>query len=418
MMDVVLQSINFVISTLCIVLIGEWTFHWMVKDKKKYLVVGILYVMTLLICAVGYTSIWSFPLYYIVQVWMLLYLCELNGKSKLLRIISLTFISGFVEATFQFLFGLFLQVPLGQLERLLCALLTLLFFVCVCRSKFYGEFAGALGNLSDRKYLLLLVLVILSMFVMSLGQEVTGRFENDRILNLFRILAVADLFIVAGVVILFAYENNRKLQLEELLKLRQDFCDTLYEKDQEMRSFRHDTANHLGMLYLLLEQEKVEEAKEHLGRLTGELEKATLKKIHMGDDLLDALLTLMAQKAQAQGITLEISGVLESTCRLQAYELCTILFNAIQNAIEACRLAGGAKKVTVKVLSHQNTLYVTVINPATEEMYRLIQNERTGKEDPDNHGFGVRKIKSTVKRLNGTVDYNYEDGKVILEICL
>ena len=126
----------------------------------------------------------------------------------------------------------------------------------------------------------------------------------------------------------------------------------------------------------------------------------------------------MAQKAQAHGITLEVSGVLESSCRLQPYELCTILFNAIQNAIEACRLADGAKKVTVKVLSHQNTLYVTVINPATEEMYHLIQNERTGKEDPDNHGFGVRKIKSTVKRLNGTVDYNYEDGKVILEICL
>ena len=66
----------------------------------------------------------------------------------------------------------------------------------------------------------------------------------------------------------------------------------------------------------------------------------------------------------------------------------------------------------------EKTLYCTVENPATEEMYRQIQLEETSKADKENHGYGVGNIRRAVKRLNGELEYHYKDGIIKLEIYI
>ena len=61
---------------------------------------------------------------------------------------------------------------------------------------------------------------------------------------------------------------------------------------------------------------------------------------------------------------------------------------------------------------------VSIMNPATYEQFRSLQKEQTSKADADNHGYGVRKIKEVVKQINGTLEYSFKDGQVILDVYI
>ena len=230
---------------------------------------------------------------------------------------------------------------------------------------------------------------------------------------------------ITGIVISLVVEGQQKKyyveqnQLkEEYIRTQQDYYKMIYEKDKEMRSFRHDVANQIGLLQMLVEQGKMEEAKQQLIGISHDFHRATVQKIQVGNEMLDAILSMMNQKAVEKGVKLEISGELQNESRHNVYELCTIFTNAINNAIEACCKLDKEKKVQVKLVEHNQSLCCIFENPANEVMYQAVLEEKTTKEDAENHGHGVKNIRRAVERLEGEMEYRYEDGKIRLEIML
>lgn len=50
--------------------------------------------------------------------------------------------------------------------------------------------------------------------------------------------------------------------------------------------------------------------------------------------------------------------------------------------------------------------------------YDSILARKTTKDDENNHGLGIDIIDHTVKQLNGTYEYRYENGHIILDIYI
>ena len=185
-----------------------------------------------------------------------------------------------------------------------------------------------------------------------------------------------------------------------------------------MRSFRHDVANQLGMLQLLLGQGDLEGARTQLESINNDYDLASFQKIYVGDEMLDAVLSMMKQETDKKGMRLDVIGRIESEKRYNSYELCAIFSNAIRNAIEACEKIGSKGPILVNILEKKETLLCTVENPATEEMYQQIQQGKTTKDDNENHGYGVGNIRRAIKRLDGELEYRYKEGRIILEMYI
>lgn len=427
MADTVLEWLYYICAIVCMVSVGEWTYHWTTRDVKRWLVAGGIYVFGFVLCIVLFPNIFiSSNIFYAIEILAWAIICEAGFKDKMGKIVALSLGVGVVEA----IVSVFIDILLGQIlglaeAKVLRIIFAFLFLYGLKRQKWYCSIVSYVENLSKWKKALVFIVVILGTVVAAYGQAVNIMLNNREATVFFKVLITINMVTVMLVVIWFIIENHQKKYYveqnhlkEEYIRMQQDYYRTVYDKDREMRRFRHDVASQIGMLQLLLERNEVDSAREQLNRICQDFSQATFQKVQVGNEMLDAVLSMMHQRALEKGIKLKVVGEVQGQRGYDVYELCTIFSNAISNAIEACQRMEGEKDISVKISVHNQTLCCVFENTATEDMYRAVQNGETTKDDKENHGYGIQNIRRAVERLNGSMEYQYKDGKLGLEIYI
>ena len=120
--------------------------------------------------------------------------------------------------------------------------------------------------------------------------------------------------------------------------------------------------------------------------------------------------------------TCESKGYTTHTCKncgdgIADSDLCAILSNALDNAIEGSR---GSAPCTIRVHAHRKPLglTLTVRNPVTERVDLRAGNVRTKKQDKQNHGFGVANIRRAAEKYGGFVKLGCTDTEFTITIGL
>jgi len=420
----VMKCLYYILCMVCMVLVGEWTYHWTVRDWKKFVLAGVIYAAGFVYCIVlGHNGITLF-FYFEILAWVLI--CKGRWIERTIKVIIIASVVGFVEGIMAFVSTAVLN---GRIEQesvqLLQIVLTLVICVITVKRRWYQNVVIYMESVSKLRKILIVGVIILGVEIASFGMSLQILSEYSGATSVFSILITLELCLITGIVISLVVEGQQKKyyveqnQLkEEYIRTQQDYYKLIYEKDKEMRSFRHDVANQIGLLQMLIEQGKMEEAKQQLTGISHDFHQAAVQKVQVGNEMLDAILSMMNQKAVEKGVKLEISGELQNESRHNVYELCTIFSNAINNAIEACDMLGREKTVRIKLMEHNQSLCCIFENPANEVMYQAVIEGNTTKEDAENHGHGVKNIRRAVERLEGEMEYRYEDGKIRLEIML
>lgn len=427
MLYTVMEWVYYVCCMVCMVCVGEWTFHWTVKNWKRFAVAGVIYAIGFACNLIQSDSNIPFALlFYVGEIvaWMLI--CEGGFRNRLFKIMIIFYGVGIVEEGFRVLLELLLvNGAAEEMIHLLEILLTMGCFAIITRQSWYQKLIKYFRVLSRREAILVLWIIVGGIFIIGIGNMMQDVLQESGFIWLFRVTITFELLLVGGIVARLAWESNQKKYYleqnalkEEMLHTQQEYYQSIYEKDKEMRSFRHDVASQLGLLRILLEKGEIERAKEQLLSVHREFEQASFQKIQVGDEMLDAILSMMKQKAVEKNVRLDIHGKIESTKQYDTYELCTIFSNAIKNAIEACEKMKKEDVVLVKILEKPDTLYCTIENPSTEEMYHRALKQESSKIDTENHGYGVENIRRAVQRLGGEMEYRYNEGKLILEILI
>ncbi len=418
------EVIYFIFSMLCMVLIGEWTYHWTVKEPRKLIFAGLLYAFALLSKFVLFPKL--FGIFYILELVVWFMICEGKWTRKLLNIIMLYFLIGFVDSFIDiFMDTMINNIFMDRIMDFLRLGVVVVMFYIICRTRWYHKIIKYMNSVSVGEGLLIMLVLTFSTAIAVLGDMLHEEFNDVRGIMIFRVTIAIAFGAIFGLIVWLVIESyQKKFYVEknalkdEVIHAQHAYYEMLCEKDREMRGFRHDMVSQIGLLQMLLERDNVAEAKEYLNRIHQEFEQASFHKIHVGEERLDAILSMMNQRALEKGILLEISGELEQRIELDIYELCTIFSNAINNAMEACDRLEDDKNIAIKLLNHTQTLCCRFENTATEEMYQNILSKETSKVNKNEHGYGVRNIRNAVERLKGSMEYQYQDGKVILEIFI
>ena len=80
------------------------------------------------------------------------------------------------------------------------------------------------------------------------------------------------------------------------------------------------------------------------------------------------------------------------------------------------RIQNKEKVIHVSILEHERTILFRFVNFATDEMYEALKQNRSTKEDNQNHGFGAENIRMAVEKNGGDLEYHYNNENLILEI--
>ena len=169
----------------------------------------------------------------------------------------------------------------------------------------------------------------------------------------------------------------------------------------------HDLHNHLGVLRRLLTQGKDEEAVAYLDALQAPLKNLS-STCWTGDDTVDYLINSKAALAESLGVRFEAAVEFPRFTTLRGADLCAILGNLLDNALEAAQQVNAGPFVRLKIRRIQQMLVIKVENsaqpPAVED--GVLRSRKAGVL----HGWGLNSAQTAAERYDGLVQTEYADG--------
>ncbi|MCR5214283.1 MAG: GHKL domain-containing protein [Eubacterium sp.] len=121
---------------------------------------------------------------------------------------------------------------------------------------------------------------------------------------------------------------------ESYLKAELEYIEQYKRTQNETRAFRHDIINNLSLTNMMLDEGNVDGASSHLKQLLGNV-KALSPSIITGDEMLDCIVSMKADKMLEKGIDFSMDGVIDGGLGMTPMDVCSIFANALDNAIEA-----------------------------------------------------------------------------------
>ncbi len=215
---------------------------------------------------------------------------------------------------------------------------------------------------------------------------------------------------------MFGKRANRRIEAyqRELLKTHFLEVDNMYRK---MRGWRHDYRNHIQVLKSYTEGGDLEAIAKYLDLLEADLYTVDTV-IKTGNPMADAILNSKIALASDRKIRVEADAHIPVLLSISAVDLCTVIGNLFDNAIEAsAQLPEEKRVIRVYMDVKGNQLYISFLNFTSSGKLLKIGNIFKSTKGGE-HGLGLGRIDDVVKRLGGYLSRNSEEGAFTTEILL
>lgn len=281
-----------------------------------------------------------------------------------------------------------------------------------------------------------LVLPLRIGLALTFGLGLLGIWAWTKALNWQRLLLVSALFVTLTFVPLLPLEIALVLlsflTLDQVLLTVQKRFDLSSEAFQrslmashyqevkdiylQMRGWRHDYHNHLQSFKSYLAQGQVEELGDYLNELEAELDSIdTLVK--SGNTMVDAILNSKLSLARKHEIDLNVKVAVLAALPISDVDLCVILGNLMDNAIEACRqIPLGERWLRLYLDTQGEQLYLSIQNAAKEILDFNERNYISTKRG--DHGLGLKRVSLLVEKYQGFLNLQNEPGIFAVEVSV
>jgi sensor histidine kinase regulating citrate/malate metabolism len=197
------------------------------------------------------------------------------------------------------------------------------------------------------------------------------------------------------------------------------YIDQYKKKQTETRAFRHDINNQLSITQMLLEEGHTQDAKDHIRDMLGSISSLSPQYV-TGDDMLDIIISMKADKMKEKNIRFTLDGVVDGGLNLKPMDKCSIFANVLDNAIEAAS-ACEDPFISFNIKKADRFFVIKVINSASSKIDTeklLSSTGYTSKRDKDHHGFGLMNVRRAVEDNNGMLKAESDANTFMLTIML
>ena len=280
----------------------------------------------------------------------------------------------------------------------------------------------------------LLICVLLRIIMITIEDNIPEMLYNRYpmlIVVLPAILFLSLLSILYGVKLFqdMVYRNKAKSEkviLKNQISNMQEHMEEMERIYSEIRGIKHDMKNTISVIQQLSVEEN-SGLQEYLFDLSQTFDRLDIR-FRTGNTVADTLLTMKYHEAVRMIPDLIIDAdklVFPSVLKIHSYDIGIILGNAVDNAIEACRKLkekepGADAFIRFASLQKGNLLILKVENSFDGKLTQKPQAEFpiTDKPDKENHGMGLRNIKNTVEKYQGTMDFKVRNRVFILSMMM
>ena len=198
--------------------------------------------------------------------------------------------------------------------------------------------------------------------------------------------------------------------------LLQKYCDEVESMYKKMRGWRHDYHNHIQALQASMALGKYEEVNEYLRELNDDLTQVDTT-IKTGRVMIDAILNGKLNIAAQNEIAVNAKAKIPEGTPVTDVDMCAIIGNLLDNAIEENKRLPQENRFLRIYIGQKNTqLYLAFTNAAGKKRDKrrsLFLSSKGGQ-----HGLGLVRVESLVKKYGGLFSADSEDGGFTAELLI
>ncbi|WP_336760027.1 ATP-binding protein [Paenibacillus sp. USHLN196] len=260
-----------------------------------------------------------------------------------------------------------------------------------------------------RYYLLFLIVPIITIYQIN----VASIYSEKNIFYVFSVLG--SLFL--NVFIVYVFDNMvEKVQLAHAnaqLQRQMDHQDANYEKTvhsfKNIKSIIHDINQQFLYIDECIKRNELAAAGDHIKSTLNTIEGA-YQRVNSGNLVIDALVTNTLAMGQANGIKIDTKIQLHSQhVQIDRYDLCVVLGNMLDNAIEASKKVRQAEDryILIAIHSTASALVIQIMN----EVEQPIVDLKSEKPNPEYHGIGLTNISRMCEKYGGHMNIEHQHRK-------
>jgi len=226
------------------------------------------------------------------------------------------------------------------------------------------------------------------------------------------IYVVSVTYLIVNIIVFVLYELiNKEAEKNYMLMAKQNKYEMTEQHNHQIleiysnvREWRHDYANHMQLIMSLLEnpEDKAENNKKAVDYIKNLDKKITESSsiVSTGNYIADAIISAKMALAHSFDINFEYKSSLPDILPIDETDLCVLLSNLLDNAIEACCKVEDNRYIHLKFTVIKTQLEITLKNSADGKYIREQGVFKTTKRG-GLHGIGMRHIASIVEKYNG-----------------
>ncbi len=231
-------------------------------------------------------------------------------------------------------------------------------------------------------------------------------------------------FAIAAFYFVFVLLYYAEMQKQAIIQSERDMLDTqlrhaqtefasLRQMQQNAAAYRHDMRHHFALLQGLASEERIDEIREYLRTAQSDMDAITPIRF-CDNETVNLILSAFAAKAKQSEILFRVEVNLPDSLPFSDTELCSLLSNALENAIKATENIADSNERHIKLYMYfkNNKLCIDIRNSYQTEP---IFHDGLPVSKEQGHGFGTKSMVRIVENHGGVCRFLVKDGWFIFQ---
>ncbi len=272
-----------------------------------------------------------------------------------------------------------------------------------------------------RDYKSLAVFVVLEMLTgeMLFNNRIMASFIHGEYI-LFSTIVFTCLFSILAAIIFYKGYKDMQYQQHisdinfEMLKRQYETIQKMYTKK---RMLLHDSVHQDVLILEYLQDGKYREAQTYFEKKIAATKKKS-KNRYTGIEVLNLMLNYEIEQAEEKAIRVKCA-VEAYHCPVDETELCIIIGNLFDNAIEAVKdLPDEQRQIDFSIQNPNGIFRIEITNPYEGERRKVEHHYlTTKKENTEMHGLGLMSVQKIVEKYDGYIEIIDENQKFKITIA-
>lgn len=418
MIDSILKSVRALVEFLVILLSYRQIFNaTVVKNKYKIIAVGVPMGVCYFVNAYFQLNMLYTLIGAIYAILIPIFLLEGNKKKWLCLYPTIMLLASMMSMAISYAVAFVFSIPVVHVyyNTYLSCTVDVIFMFLLLIGYFYTKKKQASRSkdfkISPIVYLIMTIGELAFTLLLGAMQFYTEHHQvEDNMVNAIGFV-IAIVCVVYGLAFLFLavymQKNSEMKKEKDMLNLyiseQQKHIELMVEKEQDMKKFRHDVRQHMGIISYHLDKGDTDAASEYISQIYENID-ATKMVHYTGVVPIDVVIYDKKREMDNKNITFNWSGsVNKIPGNIQEYDICTVFIAILDKAIKECEsLSLSERELKLLVEINNGKLYIM-------EKHKC-KSDNADKED--------LRIRGIAEKYDGYVIYTESDDNYMVEVVL